>query len=142
MGEIYHMLDEAEPFSEIKGGAISRWVANVLRDEDEKVICQSFDNSWGFPSERLFRLENWDRCNQIHPLLYRSPWAAQKIIYRRVLQPILERLKSGDILYIHNRPECAEVLASAAAEQGIRLVLHMHNSQLLRILEVRSICRR
>ena len=130
MGGIYHMLDEAEAFSEIRGGAISRWVANVLRDGDEKVICPSFDNSWGFPFDRLFRLENWDRCNQIHPLLYRSPWAVQKIIYRRVLQPVLERLKAGDILYIHNRPECAEVLAVAAAERGIRVVLHMHNSLL------------
>ena len=27
----YHLLTEAEPFSEFHGGAISRWAANVLR---------------------------------------------------------------------------------------------------------------
>ena len=54
MAEIYHMLDEAEPFSEFRGGAISRWVANVLRDGDEKVICQSFDDSWGYPPTGYF----------------------------------------------------------------------------------------
>ena len=97
-----------------------------------KLFVQSFDNSWGFPVERLFRLPNWDRCNQIHPSLYRSPWTMQKQSYLYVLRVLLlERLKRGDILYIHNRPECAEVLASVAEERGIRVVLHMHNSHLL-----------
>jgi glycosyltransferase involved in cell wall biosynthesis len=54
----------------------------------------------------------------------------QKMIYRRVLRPLLERLKRGDILYIHNRPECAEVLTVPAEQRGIRIVLHMHNSLL------------
>jgi spore coat protein SA len=130
MSEIYHLLDEAEQFSEFSGGAISRWVANVLRDRRETIVCPSFDTSWGYPVSRLFRLPSWDRCNQVHPLLYRSPWMIQKPIYRRVLQPLLERLKRGDILYIHNRPECADVLASIADQRGIRLVLHMHNSLL------------
>jgi spore coat protein SA len=130
MSGIYHLLDEAEPFSEVRGGAISRWVANVLRNGNETVICQSYDNSWGYPVSRLLRLPSWDRCNQVHPALYRSPWMIQKLIYRRVLQPLLERLKRGDILYIHNRPECADVLARTAEQRGIRLVLHMHNSLL------------
>ena len=130
MAHIYHLLDEAEPFSELRGGAISRWVANVLRSGDERVICQSFDDSWGYPVDRLFRLPSWDLCDQIHPLLYRSPWPIQKPIYRSVLLPLLDRLKSGDILYIHNRPECAEVLAAPAERRGIRVVLHMHNSLL------------
>jgi spore coat protein SA len=130
MPNIYHLLDEAEPFSEFSGGAISRWVANVLRSRDETVICQSFDDSWGYPASRLFRLPNWDRCNQVHPALYRSPWVIQKLIYLRVLRPVVDRLDRGDILYIHNRPECADVLAEIAKERGIRLVLHMHNSLL------------
>ena len=49
MSNIYHLLDESEAFSEFSGGAISRWVANVLRNGDETVICQSFDDSWGYP---------------------------------------------------------------------------------------------
>jgi len=54
----------------------------------------------------------------------------QRPIYLRVLRPVLERLNRGDILYIHNRPECADVLAPIAERRGIRLVLHMHNSLL------------
>jgi spore coat protein SA len=130
MSHIYHLLDEAEPFSEFSGGAISRWVANVLKSGDETIICQSFDDSWGYPAKRLFRLPRWNRCNQVHPAIYRSPWMIQKPIYMNVFRPVLERLKKGDILYIHNRPEIADVLASIAQHRGFRLVLHMHNSLL------------
>ena len=130
MSNIYHLLDESEAFSEFSGGAISRWVANVLRNGDETVICQSFDDSWGYPADRLFRLPNWDLCDQVHPAIYRSPWMIQRPIYLRLLRPILDRLKRGDTLYIHNRPECADVLAKLTEKQGIRLVLHMHNSLL------------
>jgi len=128
MAQVYHLLDEAESFSEFSGGAISRWVANVLKDGKEMVVCRSFDDSWGFPSHRVYRLPNWDLCDRVHPILFRSPWVIQEPIYRGVLFPLLEKLESGDILYIHNRPECAEVLAEAAESRGIRVVLHMHNS--------------
>lgn len=130
MSHIFHLLDEAEPFSEFSGGAISRWVANVVRGGKETVICPSFDNSWGYPEERLFRLPYWDRCNQVHPALYRSPWTMQRAIYLRVLRPVVEKLKRGDILYIHNRPEIADVLREAAQQRGFHLALHMHNSLL------------
>jgi spore coat protein SA len=130
MAKIYHLLDEAESFSEISGGAISRWVANVLRNGNETVVCPSFDSSWGFPTDRLFRLPCWSRCNTVHPALYRSPWMVQRPIYLSVLRPLLDKLKSGDVLYIHNRPECADVLARIAEQRGISLVLHMHNSLL------------
>ena len=118
MSRIYHFLDEGEVFSEFSGGAISRWAANVLRDGNETIICPSFDDSWGFPAERLFRLPGWNRCHQVHPLLYRSPWTIQKTIYLRVFRPLLEKLNRGDILYIHNRPECADVLARIAEQRG------------------------
>jgi spore coat protein SA len=130
MAKIYHLLDEAEPFSESRGGAISRWVANVLRDGEETIICPAFDSSWGYPAERLCRLPNWTMCNRVHPLLYRSPWTVQKVIYQRILRSLLEKLTRGDVLYIHNRPECADVLARAAGQRGFHLVLHMHNSLL------------
>ena len=130
MSRIYHFLDEGEVFSEFNGGAISRWAANVLRNGNETIICPSFDASWGFSAERLFLLPNWYRCHQVHPFLYRSPWAIQKRIYLRIFRPLLEKLKRGDILYIHNRPETADVLAKIAEERGFHLVLHMHNSLL------------
>jgi len=130
MSHIYHFLDESEAFSEFRGGAISRWAANVLRNGEETVICQSFDDSWGYPANRLFCLPKWDLCNQVHPAIYRSPWLVQRPIYLRVLRPVIERLNRGDILYIHNRPELVDVLAGIAEQRGIRLVLHMHNSLL------------
>jgi spore coat protein SA len=66
----------------------------------------------------------------VHPALYRSPWAIQKPIYSRILKPIVEKLKAGDILYVHNRPEIVDVLRDTAEKKGFQLVLHMHNSLL------------
>jgi spore coat protein SA len=129
---IYHLLDEREPFSEHDGGAISRWAANVLRHGDEVVVCPSYDSSWGFPKERLLKLPRWDFKGVIHPLIYRHriPWGFQRIVYSGVFQPLMAILKPGDVLYVHNRPQYAAVLAEVA--EGIRVVLHMHNSHLIR----------
>ena len=129
---IYHLLSEAEMFSERFGGAISRWAANVLRTGTEVVICPSFDTSWGFSDERIYCMPNWKHTHPIHPLLYRLPWPLQKAAYRRVFRPLLERTKPGDILYIHNAPESASVLATVASDYGAKVVLHMHNSHLIR----------
>jgi len=129
---IYHLLDPKEVFSDRDGGAISRWAANVLRDGAEIVICPSFDSSWKFPSERIYRLPNWSLTGPVHPLLYRMPWFMQKTVYLRVFRTLLQKLKPDDILYIHNQPECASVLATVADERGFKLVLHMHNSHLIR----------
>lgn len=130
---IYHLLDEAEPFSEFAGGAISRWAANVLRDGPEVVVCPSSDSSWGYSEERVYRLPQWEKTKYpTHALLYRLPWALQKPVYRKILAELMDRLQPGDVLYIHNRPECAGPLAEVAERRGIHLVLHMHNSLLLR----------
>jgi spore coat protein SA len=132
MATVYHLLDEAESFSERDGGAVSRWAANVLKDGKEVIICPSFDSSWNFPMQRLYVLPHWSLTSPIHPLLYRIPFALQKVIYLRVFKPLLGRLKAGDIIYVHNRPETAAVLASIAEKYGVRIVLHMHNSHLVR----------
>ena len=130
---IYHLLDEAEPFSEFAGGAISRWAANVLRDGDEIVVCPSADTSWGYPEDRVHTLNHWEKTKYpVHAVLYRLPWTLQKRAYRAVLSELMDELTPGDVLYIHNRPECAGPLAEVAERRGIRLVLHMHNSLLLR----------
>ena len=128
--KVYHLLDEAEPFSEINGGAISRWAANVLRDSDETVVCPDYDASWNFDEKRLNKLANWQKTNPIHPVLYRMPWILQKAFYLHIFKPLLQQMNRGDILYVHNRPECASVLSTVAAKYGITVVLHMHNSHL------------
>ncbi len=130
MSTIYHLLDEAEPFSERDGGAISRWAANVLRGGQEIILCPSFDDSWGFPAGRVEALPGWAHTHPVHPLLYRLPWPLQQLAYLAIFRPLLKRLQPGDLLYIHNRPECAAVLAPLARAQGFALVLHMHNSHI------------
>ena len=131
MKTVYHLLDEREPFSEVNGGAISRWAANTLRDGEEVVICPSFDDSYGFPIERLYELPRWSSVGTVHPVIYRSPWPIQKWTYIYLFQDLLQRLKAGDVVYVHNRPACAATLATIADKYGIQVVLHMHNSMLL-----------
>jgi spore coat protein SA len=132
MATVYHLLDESEPFSERNGGALSRWTANVLRDGTEVVICPSYDATWSFPEERIYQLPYWNVVDRIHPAIYRMPWSWQKVFYRRVFHTLLRKLRAGDILYIHNRPESAAVFSTIADQHGIRIVLHMQNSLLLR----------
>ncbi len=131
MSRIYHLLDEAEQFSERKGGAISRWTANVLREGPEVIVCPSYDGTWNFAAERLHVLPGWQRTDAPHPILYRLPWALQKAAYLAIFRPLFELLEPGDLLWVHNRPECAAVLATVAREKGFTLVLHMHNSHML-----------
>jgi spore coat protein SA len=132
MGLIYHLLDEKEAFSEGRGGAISRWAANVLREGDEVVICPSSDSSWGFPAERVYAWPRWRQLARIHPFIYRSPWMVQRLILRPVFEQLLGKLKRGDMIYVHNRPAYGAVLSTLAPKYGVKVVLHMHNSLLLR----------
>ncbi len=131
MSRIFHLLDEAEQFSERTGGAISRWTANVLREGPEVIVCPSYDGTWPFPKERLRVLPGWRWTDRPHPVLYRLPWELQKAAYLLIFRPLFELLKPGDLLWVHNRPECAAVLATVAKEKGFTLVLHMHNSHML-----------
>jgi spore coat protein SA len=127
---IYHLLSESEHFSEGTGGAISRWVANVTRRGSEIVVCPRSDSSWGFPEQRVFVMPGWGATSPVHPLLFRIPWSLQRLTYLRVFRPLLSRLRRGDIVYVHNAPESASVLATVAGAYGFSVVLHMHNSHL------------
>ena len=132
MGTIYHLLDEKEPFSESKGGAISRWAANVLRDGNEVVICTWADSSWGFPDKRIRVWPLLRAIKHIHPAVYRSPWFLQRLILVAVFRRLLAETKRGDVVYVHNRPAYGAILSTLAKEYGIQVVLHVHNSLLLR----------
>ena len=133
MSSIFHLLDEEEVFSEYAGGAISRWAANMLRSGTEIVVCASHDGSWGFAPERVLVLPRWSWTKPVHSILSRLPWALQKALYLAVFEPLLARLRPGDCLYVHNRPECAAVLSTKANQGQFHLVLHMHNSHLTRL---------
>jgi spore coat protein SA len=79
-------------------------------------------------------MPHWDFKGPIHPVVYRQrlPWTLQKVVYRKAFQPLLEKLDRGDLVYVHNRPQYAAVLATLAKQHGIQVVLHMHNSHLIR----------
>lgn len=126
---IYHLLTEEEPFSEIDGGAISRWVANMATSRDHMVVCVSSDDSWGFPSQRIIhldRLRYFRARRQCHLVRITSPFSRR--FARWLFSPLIQELNSGDVLWIHNRPEHAAELAVPLKARGVHTVLHLHNS--------------
>jgi spore coat protein SA len=128
----YHLLTETEPFSESIGGAISRWAANVLRDDDSSIIlAPSADDSWRFPAHRVRcneRLSNYAR----YPgrIKRNLPWPLRRRFLRWIFSTVRPLLKRGDVVWVHNRPEFAATLQPSVRRAGARLVLHMHNSHL------------
>jgi len=132
---IYHLLSEAEPFSEHHGGALSRWAANVLReDENSTVVCPWADATWGFPAHRVWSLSglrtyaDWSRI-----LRPRFALSLRLTLLRSVFAPLIKQLKSGETIYIHNRPEFALALSPMCRRKGARVVLHLQNSHLLTV---------
>jgi spore coat protein SA len=129
----FHLLTEAEPFSEHNGGAISRWVANVLRtDMHGIVLAPAADDTWSFPAERVRRvggLSAYKRLSGGAGRLLR--WPIRRILLLRTLRPALHDLRPGDTVWVHNRPEFAAAIGALVHARGARLVLHLHNSHLL-----------
>ncbi len=128
----YHLLTETEPFSEPVGGAISRWAANVLRDDESSVIlAPSADDSWSFPAHRIRCNERLSNYARFPGTLKRNlPWPLRRSFLRWVLSTVRPLLKRGDVVWVHNRPEFAATLQASVRKAGARLVLHMHNSHL------------
>jgi spore coat protein SA len=129
---IYHILPEVEPFSEHHGGALSRWTANVLRgDENSIIVCPWADASWGFPAQQVWSfagLRNFVWCSRI----VRSRFLASRLnVIRLLFGPLSRRVKRGDTVYIHNRPEFALALSPMCRKKGAHIVLHMQNSHLM-----------
>ncbi len=133
MHHIFHLLTESEPFSEQKGGAISRWTANVLRnDSDATVLAPSSDNSWGFGPGRVVDLPGLVRYKSfIDKGGHLAPWSARYFMLRRSIEPALRTLKRGDTVWVHARPEFAAALEPMVHARGARLFLHLHNSHLV-----------
>ncbi len=136
---IYHVLPEVEPFSEHYGGALSRWAANVLRgDENSTIVCPWADESWGFPSQQVWSLSGlrnfvwWSR-------ILRSKFLAPRLtVLRFLFAPLFKKLRRGDTVYIHNRPEFALALSPMCRRKGAHIVLHMQNSHLMGWFPIRA----
>jgi spore coat protein SA len=128
---IYHLLPEGEPFSDIDGGALSRWVANAARGTECIVACPCYDTTWNFVPDQLLELPVWRRYGRLRGALSRGTRLFDKLSEAaRPLAPLMNLLVTGDVLWIHNRPSVAAHLAKILHNKGIRIVLHMQNSHL------------
>jgi spore coat protein SA len=128
----YHLLTEAEPFSEFHGGAISRWAGNVLRNTSHSVVvCPSADDTWKFPPQSILLLAGLKLYQRWRRMLARLPWSLRCPVIRQIFRPVLDRVQPGDIVWIHNRPEFAIALTAWVHRAGGRVVLNMHNSHLV-----------
>jgi spore coat protein SA len=124
----YHVFDEKERFSEFAGGAISRWAANVVRnDEDTHIVCVAADDSWGFPTERIRLVPSLSRYLRLRARRFYPVWL-NGLILRNLYHGEFPKLEPGDIVWIHGQPDIALALAPWVREAGAKLVLHLHGS--------------
>ncbi len=130
---IYHLLPETETFSEHGGGAQSRWVANVLRaDAGAKIVCARADSTWQFPADRIIRVSGLAQYGDaLRSSRGRMPWSLRLAMCRALFTSFAARLRAGDVVYIHNRPELVAILRDVLGPGKIRIVLHLHNSHLV-----------
>jgi spore coat protein SA len=132
MPRVFHLLPEGERFSEFHGGAISRWVANVLRDDATgMVVCVDADGSWNTPAESVMTMP-WlqSYSTLLRRTGHRVPWVLKKRLLRRGFGGMVRQLQAGDTVWVHNRPEMAAALSEPVHGTGARIVLHMHNAHL------------
>ena len=128
----YHLLTEAEPFSEFNGGAISRWAGNVLRNTCHSVVvCPSADDTWGFAAESIRLLPRLEVYRALRRSAAHLPWLLHKRFILWIFNALLEGLRPGDVVWIHNRPEFAIALTPLIHRARGRVVLHMHNAHLV-----------
>jgi spore coat protein SA len=131
-GITYHLLTEAEIFSEFAGGAISRWAGNVIRDTcNSVVVCPNADRTWRVSPDAVQVLPAMMLYKHFRRYLERLPWFFHCRVIRGVLRHLIKRVQSGDIVWIHNRPEFAVAITPLIHRAGGRVVLHLHNSHLV-----------
>ncbi len=130
-GTVVHLLTETDSFSDVHGAALQRWVANVLRFEDEAAIvaCARADSSWGLDLVTPMRLPGMWAYSRLKGR-YRLPWSLRQKMLRRILKPVLAGLKPESVVWVHNRPDYAAAIETEVRAAGARLVVHLHNSLL------------
>ena len=136
---IYHILPEAEPFSEYLGGAISRWVANVLQGDDSGVVvCPTADGTWKLKPSQVKQLPLFRQYGRYRALGNKIGWPLRTLLLRGILRPALRFLKPGDIVWVHNRPDLAAAIRPVVHARQAKLILHMHNSHLAKLSSARA----
>ena len=128
----YHLLTEAEPFSEFQGGAISRWAANVLRDSSHSVVvCPSADDTWKFSPRLISIVPRLAVYRRMRRTIAHLPWYLHRRLILWLFDSLLQRLQPDDVVWIHNRPEFALALTPVIRRARARVVLHLHNAHLV-----------
>src|SRR5271166_4286188 len=74
-GRVIHLLTETDSFSDVHGAALQRWVANVLRFEENQsvVACARADGSWGLSRVDALRLPGLWAYSKLRGR-YHLPW--------------------------------------------------------------------
>jgi len=129
---VIHLLTETDSFSDIHGAALQRWVANVLRFEKHTSVVASprADESWGLSQVELVILPALRAYSNLRGR-YRMPWVLRRPLLRKILRPVVAKLRSESVLWIHNRPDYAVAIQDDVRKTGAKLVVHLHNSLLI-----------
>ncbi len=124
---IYHVLPEMESFSAHKGGAIAHSVATFLRsDPSGVVVCLDADDTWGLKPENILIVPGLRAYAAIRGRRFLPLWVVRPIL-RQIYQPLLSRLKEGDIVWCNNRPFFAAALAGPVHSKGAKLIYQSHD---------------
>jgi glycosyltransferase involved in cell wall biosynthesis len=124
---IYDILPEVEEFSEQRGGAISKVVANLVRLDDSRVaVCSASDGSWGLGADRTVVIPALLAHGKLRGRRVIPAWM-ERLFYRQAYGSLLSRVRDGDTVWCHNQPLIAEALTEILAQSGVKLVYHAHD---------------
>ena len=124
---IYHLLPELEQFCTRRGGAISKNVANIMRfDQFRAVVCSASDGSWGHEPDRIVVIPELLLYSKLKGRRFLPAWIRGPF-FRRIFEPLLSRLKRGDIVWLHHQPYIAAALEQSIHLAGAKLIYQAHD---------------
>jgi spore coat protein SA len=125
---IYHVPCEGDAFSAYRGGAVIQIIANMMRfDLSSVVVCQSADDTWGYGADRILVIPELRTYFKLRGRKFLPLWITGPL-FRHFYQPLLSRLKNGDIVWCHNQPAICAALAEIIHLKEAKLIYHSHSS--------------
>ena len=126
---VYHLLPELDVFDELRGGALSKMVANLMKFDCSTVVAFGASrNPWGFSDDRIMVVPIWQprksmRFNQVLPL------ALKVMLYRQTFRPLVERLRPKDVVWCHHHPFVAAAIEKLVHDRGAKLIYQHHDGR-------------
>jgi spore coat protein SA len=125
---IYHVLPDLEKFSAFGGGALAHTVAHLMKlDPSRSVVCFSADDTWGFSNERIHVMAGGQKFAGIRGRRHFPPLITGPI-FRSIYRPLLDMVKPGDIVWLHNSPGVGAALQKQLRRKGAKLIYHCHDA--------------